>query len=185
MKLVLLDRDGVINTDSNAYVKSPNEWHVIPGAAEAIATLNAANFRVALCTNQSGVGRRLFTEASLHAIHNKMIGVLANANARLDAIYYCMHAPNAKCVCRKPAPGMLNLAMARFGASPAETCFVGDTDTDLNAARHAGCLGIQVLTGQHRTRSRLAEQLQAPTFDHLQHVVDWLMEPVGGPSASP
>jgi len=108
MKLIILDRDGVINLDSDHFIKSPDEWKPIPGSLEAIARLNQAGYRVAVATNQSGVGRGLFDMAMLNAIHTKMHKELAQAGGRIDALFYCPHAADSKCACRKPLPGMFS-----------------------------------------------------------------------------
>ena len=104
-KLVILDRDGVINFDSAQFIKSPAEWKPIPGSLEAIARLNQAGYRVVVATNQSGIGRNLFDMDTLNAIHEKMHKALFNVGGRVDAIFYCPHTADAKCDCRKPKPG--------------------------------------------------------------------------------
>jgi D-glycero-D-manno-heptose 1,7-bisphosphate phosphatase len=147
MKLVLLDRDGVLNVDRADYVKNPGELVLLPGAAAAVARLNAARVPVAVCTNQSPIGRGMFDEAMLARIHEKLRDELARAGAALDAIFHCPDAPGAPSDCRKPAPGMLLAALRRFGAAAAETPFVGDTVTDMQAAAAAGCPRHLVRTG--------------------------------------
>ena len=107
MKLVILDRDGVINHDSASYIKSPDEWKPIPGSLEAIARLTQSGYSVVVATNQSGIGRGLFEMATLNAIHDKMHRALAQLGGRIDALFYCPHAADAKCDCRKPKPGMI------------------------------------------------------------------------------
>ena len=125
-KLIILDRDGVINHDSDAYIKSPDEWRPLPGSIEAIARLTKAGFRIAVVTNQSGVARGLFDLQVLAAIHAKMLALVEKAGGRIDAIFFCPHGPNAACECRKPKPGLFVEALERFGALPAETWSVGD-----------------------------------------------------------
>src|SRR5687767_15909408 len=107
MKLVILDRDGVINEDSAAFIKAPEEWRAIPGSLEAIARLNHAGFQVVLATNQSGVGRGLFEVSTLNAIHDRMHRALAQIGGRIDAIFFCPHAQDANCSRRKPRPRLL------------------------------------------------------------------------------
>jgi D-glycero-D-manno-heptose 1,7-bisphosphate phosphatase len=115
MKLVILDRDGTINQDSADYVKAPSEWQPLPGALEAIAKLNHAGWHVVVATNQSGLGRGLFDVASLNAMHAKMHTMLAAVGGRIDAVFYCPHAPEDVCRCRKPEPGLFEQIGDRFG----------------------------------------------------------------------
>jgi D-glycero-D-manno-heptose 1,7-bisphosphate phosphatase len=147
-RLILLDRDGVINVDSPNYIRDPDEWLPIPGALEAIARLKHAGLLVGVCTNQSGVGRGFFDETALGHIHDKLAGLLADRGVRLDALEYCPHPPEAGCACRKPEPGMLIRVMDRLGVTPAETLFIGDSVRDIQAARAAGCEAALVLTGK-------------------------------------
>lgn len=150
MKLIVLDRDGVINHDSDAYIKSPDEWRPLPGSLEAIARLSKAGYRVVVATNQSGVGRGLFDLTTLAAIHAKMHQSVANAGGRLDAIFFCPHAADAHCDCRKPAPGMMEDILRRFHADPATVTVVGDSLRDLQAAAAVGTRPVLVLTGKGR-----------------------------------
>jgi len=148
MKLIILDRDGVINHDSQAYIKSPEEWKPIPGSLEAIALLSQAGYRVLVATNQSGVGRGLFEMATLNAIHDKMHRALGLAGGRIDGIFYCPHAQDAGCNCRKPKPGLLEEIAHRFGVSLEGVPFIGDSLRDLQAAVAVGAQPILVLTGK-------------------------------------
>ncbi|HWU34448.1 MAG TPA: D-glycero-beta-D-manno-heptose 1,7-bisphosphate 7-phosphatase [Methylovorus sp.] len=148
MKLVILDRDGVINHDSPHFIKSPNEWIPIPGSLEAIALLNQSGFRVALATNQSGIGRGLFDMATLNAIHDKMHRSLSQLGGRIDALFYCPHAAEAKCDCRKPKAGMLEEIGRRFGMDLKGAPCVGDSLRDLQAGVACGCQPILVRTGK-------------------------------------
>jgi D-glycero-D-manno-heptose 1,7-bisphosphate phosphatase len=148
MKLVILDRDGVINHDSPSFIKSPDEWEPIPGSLEAIARLNHAGYHVVLATNQSGVGRGLFDMATLNAIHEKMVRALAQVGGRIDAIFYCPHAADAGCECRKPKPGMLRSIGDRFDTDLAGVPAVGDSGRDLEAAVAVGAAPILVRTGK-------------------------------------
>jgi D-glycero-D-manno-heptose 1,7-bisphosphate phosphatase len=146
-RLILLDRDGVINFDSPEYIKNADEWRPIPGAVEAIAQLKTAGLLVAVCTNQSGIGRGLLTETALARIHDKFAALLAAEGATLDALVHCPHVPGDGCPCRKPQPGMLIDVMGRLGVTPAETLAIGDSVRDIEAARAAGCPAALVLTG--------------------------------------
>lgn len=139
IKLILLDRDGVINYDSDAFIKSPDEWRAIPGSLEAIALLNKADIKVAIASNQSGLARGYFTEETLQKIHQKMLNALKQQGGHIDKIFYCPHGPNDNCDCRKPKPGMLLQAFQYFNIHPEEACFVGDSQRDIDAAKAAGC----------------------------------------------
>jgi D-glycero-D-manno-heptose 1,7-bisphosphate phosphatase len=147
-RLIVLDRDGVINHDSDAYIKSADEWRPIPGSPEAIARLCKAGFRVVVATNQSGVARGLFDLATLAAIHDKMHATVIQAGGRIDAIFFCPHGPEDDCTCRKPRPGLFLEAIERFGVPASEVWAVGDQARDLQAAAAAGCRPILVLTGK-------------------------------------
>ncbi|MGD8416699.1 MAG: D-glycero-beta-D-manno-heptose 1,7-bisphosphate 7-phosphatase [Pseudomonadales bacterium] len=146
-RLILLDRDGVINQDSEAFVKSVREFAPLPGALEAMVDLHRAGFKLAVCTNQSGVGRGLLSEATLADIHADLQCRVEALGGRIDALRYCPHLPDAGCDCRKPAPGMLRSLMAELGEPPGETVMVGDSRRDLEAARAAGCRAVLVRTG--------------------------------------
>ncbi|MDP6375737.1 MAG: D-glycero-beta-D-manno-heptose 1,7-bisphosphate 7-phosphatase [Pseudomonadales bacterium] len=146
-KLVLLDRDGVINHDSADYIRNASEWSPIPGALQAIVALQEAGIVVAVCTNQSGVGRGLLSASSLHEIHDTLQRCIEELGGQRVSVYYCPHRPDAGCGCRKPEPGMLLDALHDFGCDAREACFVGDSARDLQAAKRAGCEGILVRTG--------------------------------------
>lgn len=148
MKLIILDRDGVINYDSDAYIKGPDEWRPIPGSLKAIARLTKAGYRIAVATNQSGVGRGLFDLATLAQIHAKMHQAVAEAGGRIDAVFFCPHTADSACGCRKPKPGMLLEILKRFGCEPGAVTTVGDSLRDLQAASAAGCRPVLVLSGK-------------------------------------
>ena len=148
MKVVILDRDGTINYDSDEYIKSPEEWRALPGALEAISRLNHAGYHVVIATNQSGLGRGLMDVAAVNAIHKRMIKQLAAVGGRVDAIFYCPHAPTDACTCRKPMPGLLEQIGERFGLDLQGVPFVGDTLNDMKAAEAAGCAPHLVFTGK-------------------------------------
>ena len=147
MQLVILDRDGVINFDSEHYIKSPEEWLALPGSLEAIHTLNQQQINTAVATNQAGVAKGYLSLESLYAIHQKLRDELAAMNAHLDAIFYCPHHPDQHCSCRKPQPGLLFQALEHFHMSSDQACMVGDSLRDIQAARAAQCEAILVLTG--------------------------------------
>lgn len=148
-KLILLDRDGVINEDSPDYIKSTAEWHPIPGSLAAIGELCAAGAYVGVCSNQAGIGRGILTRDALLAIHDKMHGALKaeRPDADFSVVLFCPHHPDDGCECRKPEPGMLLKAMQALQISSSQTCFVGDSLTDLQAAQRAGIQPILVRTG--------------------------------------
>ena len=148
MKLVVLDRDGVINYDSIHFIKSTNEWIPIPGSLEAIALLNQSGYRVALATNQSGISRGLFDMATLNAIHDKMHRALAQLGGRIDALFYCPHSADDNCTCRKPKPGMMEEIGKRFGQDLKGVAIVGDALRDLQAGAVLGMQPILVRTGK-------------------------------------
>jgi len=154
MKTVLLDRDGVINRDSDEYIKQPGEWQALTGALEAIAALTAAGFRVVVCTNQSGLARGLFDRGALGRIHARMDTQVRRTGGQLHGIFVCPHGPADGCSCRKPLPGLLRAAAAWHGFDLAGVPVVGDSGRDLDAARAGGARPILVLTGNgRRTRS--------------------------------
>ena len=148
MKLVILDRDGTINRDSDDFVKTADEWVPLPGALEAIARLNHAGWRVVIASNQSGLGRGLFDVASLNAMHAKMFKLLAAVGGRIDAVFYCPHSPEESCNCRKPLPGLFEQIATRFGVSLKSVPTAGDSLRDVHAGAAAGCEPHLVLTGK-------------------------------------
>jgi D-glycero-D-manno-heptose 1,7-bisphosphate phosphatase len=148
MKLVILDRDGVINFDSDNYIKSPSEWKPIPGSIEAIARLNQGGWRVVVATNQSGIGRGLFDMATLNAINDKMMEMVFRHGGRIDALFFCPHTNDDRCNCRKPKTGMFEEISARFHVDLKGVPCVGDSLRDLQAADAVGGQPILVLTGK-------------------------------------
>lgn len=148
MKLVILDRDGTINLDRDDYVKSPEEWEAIPGALEGIARLNHAGWHVVVVTNQSGIGRGLFDMATLNAMHAKLNQQLAAVGGRVDAVFFCPHAPEESCGCRKPLPGLFEQIRERYGVSLQGVPAIGDSLRDLQAAAAVGCETHLVRTGK-------------------------------------
>ncbi len=148
MKLIILDRDGVINLDSDLFIKSPEEWIAIPKSMEAISMLSQAEYSIVIATNQSGINRGLFDIDTLGAMHSKMYSELATAGGHIDAIFFCPHTYSENCNCRKPKPGMLLDIAARFSVSLDNVPMVGDSLRDLQAAVNAGCIPVLVLTGK-------------------------------------
>ena len=148
MKLVILDRDGVINKDSVNFIKNTNEWIALPGSLEAIALLNQSGFRVAIATNQSGIARGLFDMATLNAINDKMHRALLLVGGRIDALFYCPHSAEDNCTCRKPKTGMIEDIGRRFSVDLTEVYGVGDSLRDLQALADAGCKPILVRSGK-------------------------------------
>ena len=147
MKLVILDRDGTINHDSDEYIKSPEELRPIKGSLEAIARLTQADYRVVVATNQSGIARGLFDTRTLFAIHDTLLRALAQVGGRIDAFFFCPHKADDRCACRKPQPGMLLEVARRFNVALDDTYMVGDAQRDLEAAAAAGAKPVLVLTG--------------------------------------
>lgn len=148
MKLVILDRDGVINFDSEQFIKSPEEWKPIPGSLEAIAALNQAGYRVVVASNQSGIGRGLFEMSTLNAIHAKMHKMVLQAGGRIEAIFFCPHPADAQCACRKPKSGLFDEIAARYHTDLTGVAAIGDSPRDLRAAAAAGATPILVRTGK-------------------------------------
>lgn len=178
MKLVVLDRDGVINEDSDDYIKSPAEWIAIPGSLEAIARLNHYGYKVAIATNQSGLARHLFTIDTLNAIHQKMRADLERVGGQIDGIFFCPHGPDDDCNCRKPKSGLMAQIKERFGVDLTEVQVVGDSLRDLQAAQKVGAQPILVRTGKgERTLKQHASDLEEiPVFSDLSAVVDCILE---------
>lgn len=148
MKLVILDRDGTINEEAAEFVDTPEAWHPLPGALEAIATLNHAGWHVVVASNQASLGRGLIEVATLNAIQSKMHKMLAAVGARVDAVFYCPHAPDEGCHCRKPEPGLFEQISERYGFDLKGMPTVGDSVDDLLAGAAVGCAPHLVLTGR-------------------------------------
>jgi len=181
MKYIVLDRDGVINYDSDAYIKSPEEFIPIPGSLEAMARLNKAGVKIIVATNQSGIARSYYSEATLAKIHDKLHALLAKHGAVLEAIFYCPHGPDDECDCRKPKPGMLNqIIISKYAIVPAELWVIGDSLRDLQSAQAAGARPVLVETGNGlKTKlqlDRLAEFSDMPVFKDLSTTVDAILD---------
>jgi D-glycero-D-manno-heptose 1,7-bisphosphate phosphatase len=175
-KLVVLDRDGVINFDADDYIKSAEEWRPIPGSLDAIARLVDAGIDVAVVSNQSGLGRGLFDQAALDAINEKMNAGIAAAGGRLAGVYYCPHAPDVGCSCRKPEPGLLDHVARDLGVETfAGVPIVGDKASDLALARAVGGRAILVRSGKGMTTAATLDDEDVEIYDDLAGVVDALL----------
>lgn len=164
---VLIDRDGVINYDSDEYIKSADEWVPIPSSLEAIALFTQSNYSVVVITNQSGLGRGLYDEATLAEIHNKMRYLTRLKGGEIKNIYYCPHIPEDNCYCRKPQPGLLN-AFAKDNNTTLNTIyFIGDKLADIQAARVAGAIPILVKTGKGQKTLTNNPDITHPIFETL------------------
>ena len=150
MKLVILDRDGTLNAQTDAYIRRPEDWQALPGALEAVASLNQAGYTVVLAVNVPGLGRGLMDMASLNAIHARMHKELTAVGARIDAVFFCPHVPEDQCDCRKPKPGLFTQIAERYGVNAAQIDALGNSLQDVQAAQAAGCRVHLVLTGGGR-----------------------------------
>lgn len=176
MSLIILDRDGVINHDSDDFIKSPAEWVPIDGSLEAIARLNYAGYRVVVITNQSGIARGLFDVEMLNHIHSKMRRMLAQVGGKIEAILFCPHSPEDQCTCRKPQDGSFSELADRLRITLQNVPVVGDSLRDLQAAQSVGGIPILVRTGKgHKTEKTLPEGIAV--YDDLAAVVDALLDP--------
>lgn len=183
-KVVILDRDGVINEDSPNYIKSPNEWHAIPGSLDAIASLKRAGFETAIATNQSGVARGLFSIDTLWDIHRKMLSEILEAGGYVKRIFFCLHGPDDNCDCRKPRPGLLLQVAEYFACGFDHMVMIGDSTKDLQAAKAVGVRPILVRTGNGvKTEQALQDDPEFPeleVYDDLQAAVSALIAEQGG-----
>lgn len=176
MGLVILDRDGVINEDSDEYIKSPEEWVAIPGSLEAIARLNQSGYRVVVASNQSGVARRLFDIEALNRIHEKMLLALAEVGGTIDALFFCPHKPSDRCRCRKPQPGMLLDIADRLRTPLDDVPVVGDSLRDLKAASAVSARPILVRTGKGADTEGTGKGLEGvEVYDDLAEVAEVLI----------
>jgi D-glycero-D-manno-heptose 1,7-bisphosphate phosphatase len=177
MKLVILDRDGVINYDSDAFIKTPDEWKPIPGSLEAIARLTQAGYKVVVATNQSGISRGLLDMVALNAINDKMCKAAHHAGGRIDAMFFCPHASTDNCACRKPATGMFKEISDRFGLELKGVPAIGDSLRDLQAAAAVGADPILLLTGKGKKTAATGGMPEATKiFPNLAAAVDSLTQ---------
>lgn len=179
MKLIILDRDGVINDDSDDYIKSPDEWHAIPGSLEAIAKLNQAGYTVIVVSNQAGVAKGYFTLEMLQKINEKMLNSVEKAGGKIDKIYFCPHEDKDNCHCRKPKPGMFKQVAKDYQVDLKDIYYIGDKFKDYLAAKAAGCKFILVKTGYGKEMLQKHSELQEKALiadDLSQAVLHILVE---------
>lgn len=172
-RLIVLDRDGVINRESPAFIKSPDEWQPLPGSLAAIARLCNSGYTVVVASNQSGIGRGLFSGETLDRIHEEMLRQVREAGGEITGLFVCPHAPEAGCDCRKPLPGLMKQIERRFGVSLQNVPAIGDSERDIQAAAAAGARPILVRTGNGR---QTEQALRASLQDALPEVFDDLAE---------
>ncbi len=184
MKLIILDRDGVINEDSDDYIKSLDEWTPIPGSIEAIAALSRAGYTVTVATNQSGIARKYFDEYELAGMHQKMCTLVEEAGGEISGVFFCPHGPEDNCDCRKPRTGLLEQIECEFGMSVENAPFVGDSAKDILAAKLAGCQPVLVRTGKGTSTIAEAgdgELAGVEIFGSLKDYVDALLQSGNAP----
>lgn len=174
--LIVLDRDGVINEDSPDFIKSPAEWHAIPGSLEAIAALNKAGHSVVIASNQSGIGRGYFDKEDLKAIHEKMQKELAKVGAHIDAIFYCPHKPEDNCECRKPKQGLYKQIAQKY-PQVKEFWVVGDALRDITPALEMGWNAVLVKTGKGKQTLKDSPNLPVPVYENLREWVEFILRP--------
>jgi D-glycero-D-manno-heptose 1,7-bisphosphate phosphatase len=170
VKLLILDRDGVINQDSDAYIKSVEEWIPIPGSIDAIAQLSRAGWTVAIATNQSGIARGYYDLATLNAMHARLRELVAEQGGEVGLIVYCPHGPDEGCDCRKPKPGMLKTIADHYAVDLAGVWFVGDSKGDLEAALAVDCQSVLVMTGKGQKTRNTPLPANTLIFDDLAAV---------------
>lgn len=176
MRLIVLDRDGVINEDSDAFIKNPEEWIPIPGSLDAIAKLHRADFRTVIASNQSGLARGLFDFDMLTRIHEKMYHMVEEVGGVIDAVFFCPHGPTDNCACRKPAPGLFKDIAQRYKASLDGVPAIGDSLRDIEAAQAVGARPILVKTGKgQRTVARVEKLSGVEVYDDLASAVSRLL----------
>lgn len=176
MKLVILDRDGVINRDSDKFIKAPEEWLPLAGSLEAIARLNREGYKVIVITNQSGIARGLFDTDMLVKIHAKMIEAIRAKGGDIEAVFFCPHGPDDGCRCRKPLPGLFEQVTDRLKLSTSGVYAVGDEERDVLAARAVQARPVLVRTGKgRRTASRSKQLKDVPVYDDLATFADALL----------
>ena len=175
-KLIILDRDGVINEDSDNYIRSVDEWIPVPGSIEAIASLSKAGYTLAVATNQSGIARGYYPQSELEAMHIRMKQLVQEQGGYIDCITYCPHGPDEGCQCRKPATGLVDQIEQRLNVSASGAWFVGDSLKDLQCARRKHCQPVLVRTGKgERTLAKGVELEGVPVFGSLADFADHLL----------
>lgn len=177
MPLIILDRDGVINYDSHAYIKSPDEWQAIPGSLEAISALNKAGFEVVIATNQSGIARGLYDQPMLEKIHAKLHAQLNTVGGQIRDIFFCPHHPDEGCICRKPQPGLFWQIREKYPLNFAQVFYVGDSLSDYQVAEKVGCKFLLVLTGNgKRTLTTLGPHAPLSYFSDLAAAAEFILD---------
>ena len=177
MPTIILDRDGVINHDSDDYIKNPDEWIAIDLSLQAIQRLHVAGYNICVATNQSGIGQGLFDLETLTVIHQKMLDAVTEIGGQIQMIAYCPHHPDAQCSCRKPNIGLLATISEQFPLDPDTTWMVGDTAKDILCAHRMGIRGAMVLTGkgERELKKGVVSRETTPIFKNLSDFVDWLL----------
>lgn len=179
MKFVILDRDGVINQDSDDFIKTVEEFIPIPGSLDAMARLTKAGYKIAVATNQSGIGRGLYSVETLHAMHDKLNKLLAEKGGKIEAIFYCPHSPEDDCLCRKPRPGLMHQIAERFQIDLNGVPIIGDSLRDLQAGQAVGCFPVLVKTGKGLRTIKKAEGLEGVViYEDLADAVNALLAEV-------
>jgi D-glycero-D-manno-heptose 1,7-bisphosphate phosphatase len=173
-RVIILDRDGIINQDSKDYIKSVDEFNFLPGSVDAIAKLTKAGFRIGLATNQSGISRGYYDEAELHKIHKKMLDSIHISGGKIDEIAFCPHLPEALCDCRKPKPGMLLDLANRFACNARDIIFIGDKLTDILAALSIGAEPMLVYSSM-TDENILDKYANLQAFSSLAECADHIM----------
>lgn len=176
VKLIALDRDGVINKDSPFYIKSPDQWFALPGSLEAIARLKQHGYQVVVVTNQSGIARGYFTVEVLDAIHRKMSTQITASGGCIEEIFVCPHAPSDNCDCRKPKPGLLLQAANKFGVRPEEILMIGDAASDVLTAKNCGARAILIKNPGKVDAVTIAKINNVPIYDCLAMAVDHFLD---------
>lgn len=179
-RLIILDRDGVINFDSPDFIRSPAEWHAIPGSAEAIGRLTTSRCLVAVASNQSGIGRGFLDRSTLYRIHRKMRRTVAAHGGQIDKIVFCPHLPGSDCDCRKPAPGMLLRLLDYFNCEPGQAFFIGDSAGDIAAAVAAQIQPLLVLTGNGQNTAAHEALDDRFVYPDLAHAADAILSETVG-----
>src|SRR3990167_5219043 len=176
MPFIILDRDGVINFDSDLYIKTPDEWRPIPGSLEAVAELNRAGFHVVVATNQSGIARGLYDIHTLDEIHEKIMRELAALGGYIEEIFFCPHHPDEGCLCRKPKPGLLFKIQEKYTINLPDTYLIGDSMADMFAALAAGCKPLLILSEKgKKAREIYPELTHFPAFANLAEAADYVI----------
>lgn len=174
IKLIALDRDGVINKDSPDYIKSPDEWIALPGSLEAIAKLKQHGYKVVIITNQSGLARGYYNSETLDNIHKKMLAEIENAGGKIDGIFVCPHVDQDNCECRKPKPGLILQAANEFQMLPSEILVIGDATRDMMAAKNCGARAIFVDTNNKIEDRAKAQKENIPIYASLIEAADFI-----------